>query len=316
MTFSEPVTQVGLTAGKNGTQYLTVWDENGDILGQVTWVPNSDSAFIGLDTNGVPIGMVTYGNDDVWSGVTYGIGGATIMSDTWIWALGTQCEVDSDCEDDGNACTDNLCEAGQCVYPTNENPCDDGDACTDVDTCIDGECVGTSIDCDDMNVCSQDACDTELGCVYEFTEGCCASDEDCLEGEICDLEANACIPDPDPGDTTDTGEDTGEDTESDTDDSGTEESSSDDGSTSSEDSGDTDDTSDSGGESGGDSSSEGSGDDDDVGEDTFGGSLDTFGNDEGGEDGCSCAAQGRRGDGLLGLFGLALLGLLRRRRDD
>ncbi|NVB37224.1 MYXO-CTERM sorting domain-containing protein [Pseudenhygromyxa sp. WMMC2535] len=340
VTFSEPVTQVGLTAGKNGTQYLTVWDENGDILGQVTWVPSSDSAFIGLDTNGVPIGMVTYGNDNVWGGVAYGVGGATIMSDTWIWALGTPCESDADCvendnpctlaacvdgacvqevdpdgvcEDDGNACTDDLCQAGECVHPTNEDPCDDGNACTDVDTCVDGECLGEDIACDDMNICSQDSCNSQLGCVYEFTEGCCVSDEDCLEGEICHFGSNSCIPDPDPDgdDTTDEStEDSGEDTEGSTEDSGTTEDS-DSGSSSSDDSGDT------AGESGEDSSSGGSGEDD-VGDDTFGGGpLDTFGyDDEGGEGGCSCATQGPRGGGLLGLFALAALGLLRRRRDD
>lgn len=88
-TFSTTVTQIGLTAGKNREQFLTVWDQAGSILGQVNWIPDIDSAFIGIDTNGVPIGMVTYGNDDLWNGGTYGFGGLTNYSDTWMWASGS-----------------------------------------------------------------------------------------------------------------------------------------------------------------------------------------------------------------------------------
>ena len=31
---------------KNGTQYLTAWDTNGTMLGQVKWVPANDAAFV------------------------------------------------------------------------------------------------------------------------------------------------------------------------------------------------------------------------------------------------------------------------------
>jgi hypothetical protein len=85
-TLSGVVTQFGLTAGTNGTQYLTAWDLAGAIIGQVTWNPLSDAAFIGIDTLGVPIGMISYGNDDLFSGADYEIAGAIIMSDDWIWA--------------------------------------------------------------------------------------------------------------------------------------------------------------------------------------------------------------------------------------
>lgn len=80
------VTQVGLTASMNGEQFLTVWDKNGAMLGQVTWTPSNDAAFVGIDTNGVPIGMVAYGNDDLFAGATYNVGGVTIISDTWKWS--------------------------------------------------------------------------------------------------------------------------------------------------------------------------------------------------------------------------------------
>ncbi|NJK31212.1 MAG: hypothetical protein HC927_01685 [Deltaproteobacteria bacterium] len=97
VTFNQVVTQVGLTASRNGTQFLTVWDQNGVMLGQVTWQPANDAAFVGIDTNGVPIGMLSYGNDNLWAGQAYGIGGSTIFSDTWIWGSGTPCESEADC---------------------------------------------------------------------------------------------------------------------------------------------------------------------------------------------------------------------------
>ena len=61
-----------------------------------------------------------------------------------------ECRTGGDC-DDGNVCTDDICEDGTCIYPTNEAECDDGDACTQGDHCQDGECVGEPISCEDEN---------------------------------------------------------------------------------------------------------------------------------------------------------------------
>jgi hypothetical protein len=85
-TFSGVVTQVGVTISRNGTQYMTAWDVSGAMIGQVTWTPSNDAAFFGLDTNGVAIGMLALGNDDLWNGAVYDVSGATIISDTWIWS--------------------------------------------------------------------------------------------------------------------------------------------------------------------------------------------------------------------------------------
>jgi hypothetical protein len=44
--------------------------------------------------------------------------------------------------------------------------CDDGLACTTVDVCAAGICVGSvSPECDDANPCTQDFCDDEVGCI-------------------------------------------------------------------------------------------------------------------------------------------------------
>jgi hypothetical protein len=87
-TFSQKVTQFGLTASTNGTQYLTAWDQQGKMIGQVTWKPSGTGAFVGIDTKGVPIAMIAYGNDDVWAGQKYEIGGSTIINDSWVWGSG------------------------------------------------------------------------------------------------------------------------------------------------------------------------------------------------------------------------------------
>jgi hypothetical protein len=49
--------------------------------------------------------------------------------------------VDIVCDDD-NPCTDDRCEAGDCVPESNDAVCDDADPCTVADQCGEGECVG------------------------------------------------------------------------------------------------------------------------------------------------------------------------------
>ncbi len=64
-------------------------------------------------------------------------------------------------------CTDDACDAKTgCTTTHNPAGCDDGDACTDKDTCAGGACAGSKITCDDKNTCTKDACDNAKGCVY------------------------------------------------------------------------------------------------------------------------------------------------------
>ncbi len=74
-----------------------------------------------------------------------------------------------DCSN-SNLCTDEACDpASGCLY----NPVTDGTACLNSNVC-DGEesCFagmcrsGTTLDCDDHNPCSDDFCDTHLGCSH------------------------------------------------------------------------------------------------------------------------------------------------------
>ena len=93
-----------------------------------------------------------------------------------------------DC-DDSNVCTDDNCDSETgCGANMNTAQCDDGDACTTSDNCIDGNCIGdTPPDCNDDNQCTVDACDAATGCqntaVADFTP--CDDGNFCTDAEVC-----------------------------------------------------------------------------------------------------------------------------------
>jgi hypothetical protein len=127
--------------------------------------------------------------------------------------------------DDGNPCTDDSCDASLgCVNTPNTNPCDDLDACTDNDVCGGGTCggtltaaaqacnagngtvcdgleqcnpatgacdAGTPLNCDDSNACTDDSCDSALGCFNLFNANPCDDGTVCTTGDICT--AGACV---------------------------------------------------------------------------------------------------------------------------
>ncbi len=78
----------------------------------------------------------------------------------------------ADC-DDKNQCTADSCDTktGKCVNKAESGKCDDGDACTVGDACkISGDKAtcepgGDKPKCDDANICTDDACDKDKGCV-------------------------------------------------------------------------------------------------------------------------------------------------------
>jgi uncharacterized repeat protein (TIGR01451 family) len=76
--------------------------------------------------------------------------------------------VDLFCPDDGSPC-----------YP---------DLCTSANSCVDGVCGGDEVQCDDQNLCTDDICVPETGCVYDSSQ----------LGDLCDdfigCTANSCDP--------------------------------------------------------------------------------------------------------------------------
>ncbi len=99
--------------------------------------------------------------------------------------------------DDGDPCTTDVCDAdaetgpGGCVFtPTEDAPCDDGDACTAGDVCdAEGECLSgpDAVDCGDDNECTLDVCDALAGCAWipNQTPCCAGSASICDDGNPC-----------------------------------------------------------------------------------------------------------------------------------
>jgi hypothetical protein len=89
--------------------------------------------------------------------------------------------------DDGNACTTDDCLGAEgCEHlPVSGGECMDGNPCTVADHCQEGVCVGTSVDCDDGNSCTDDGCDEFGGCVFEDNSEPCDDGDPCTLGDSC-----------------------------------------------------------------------------------------------------------------------------------
>ena len=100
---------------------------------------------------------------------------------------GPGCFFDSDCLE-GPPCTAGTCSLGECSYDPAPGGCDDGDACTTGDFCLDGACVGEPMLCDDDLDCTTDSC----------ADGVCSSALDagfCVAAGVCEAEGSAsCLP--------------------------------------------------------------------------------------------------------------------------
>jgi len=99
----------------------------------------------------------------------------------------SQCNVDADC-DDGEACTDDVCDDNVCSYVPNSAPCDDGVYCNGADTCGDGTCtVHDGNPCSDGVGCTVDACDEDTSdCSFTPDDAACDDDAYCNGTEVCD----------------------------------------------------------------------------------------------------------------------------------
>ncbi|MBM4395167.1 MAG: putative metal-binding motif-containing protein [Deltaproteobacteria bacterium] len=91
-----------------------------------------------------------------------------------------------DCND-SNPCTQETCIAGVgCRYENLSAPCDDGDACTTGDRCVDGLCTATAgRDCGDGDPCTDDGCEPLIGCVKTPNAAPCDDGDPCTDGDSC-----------------------------------------------------------------------------------------------------------------------------------
>ncbi len=104
--------------------------------------------------------------------------------------LDDECDglVDEDTCDDGNACTNDICNGTDgCEHiALDDIECPDGDLCTVSDICKQGICVGTPMDCDDDNICTDDVCAPETGnCLYAYNALDCDDEDPCTVADEC-----------------------------------------------------------------------------------------------------------------------------------
>lgn len=102
------------------------------------------------------------------------------------------CQSDADCAPLADACNTASCDpnTAACVLTPvmPGEPCDDGDACTTVDTCLEGQCVGAApVDCAALDsFCGVGVCDPQTGT-------CALAGKDGMEGMPCD-DGFVCTP--------------------------------------------------------------------------------------------------------------------------
>ncbi|MEZ4287363.1 MAG: hypothetical protein R3A47_04300 [Polyangiales bacterium] len=122
-----------------------------------------------------------------------------------------ECTADDQC-DDGNECTDKVCDTNVCTFPslaigtecsggmcngaaqdplcvgcTADDQCDDGNDCTN-NVCDNGACQYPSLTAGDT--CATGVCDG-ADTVPECVE--CVADDDCASGETCDTTSSTCV---------------------------------------------------------------------------------------------------------------------------
>lgn len=91
-----------------------------------------------------------------------------------------------DC-DDADPCTNDSCNPDfGCINLLHFGSCDDEDACTVNDYC-DGShvCVGYAVECDDVNPCTNDSCETDAGCIFTPNALPCDDGDPCTVGDTC-----------------------------------------------------------------------------------------------------------------------------------
>ncbi|MBI4716398.1 MAG: hypothetical protein HY763_01205 [Planctomycetes bacterium] len=103
------------------------------------------------------------------------------------------------CPDDGNLCTDDVCNAatGTCSHPAKPNgtTCDDGLFCTVNETCTSGVCGGgVPRSCGDAFPCTADSCDeTANQCSHVPDDRYCDDFQYCNGVEVCSV-SQGCVP--------------------------------------------------------------------------------------------------------------------------
>jgi len=99
--------------------------------------------------------------------------------------------------DDGNVCTDDFCNPLKgCYHKNNTALCAKSFCQSSADTgawtyypasyCADGRCpTQAGVSCDDSNVCTNDSCDENKGCLHDNNTDSCNDGNQCTYGDVC-----------------------------------------------------------------------------------------------------------------------------------
>ncbi len=89
--------------------------------------------------------------------------------------------------DDGNPCTDDSCDPKKgCQKKPNKAVCNDDNACTVTDVCVQGVCqAGKEKSCDDSNPCTTDSCAPKSGCKNAQNKASCEDGSVCTVADYC-----------------------------------------------------------------------------------------------------------------------------------
>ena len=87
-------------------------------------------------------------------------------------------------------CLEAACDplSGVCSFVADHEGfvCDNGDACTVNDKCVEGVCTGgVESNCNDGNPCTDDNCDPEAGCLHSHNTLACEDGNVCTTGDAC-----------------------------------------------------------------------------------------------------------------------------------
>ena len=92
------------------------------------------------------------------------------------------CNDDSDCSAPGD-CMSGTCSGGTCqmTHFPDDTDCNDGDGCTENESCQGGFCLGEDKDCSDGQDCTEDSCTPSTGaCNNMLMTGFCLIDDTCV----------------------------------------------------------------------------------------------------------------------------------------
>ena len=125
---------------------------------------------------------------DTSAGASSWQGLPTILAYGTVTVSAGACSQDMDCED-GNSCTDNVCDAGVCRETVVQGACDDGDPCTINDSCLNTTCLGFAVNCSGLDdACNVGVCNATTGVCEATTineSGLCDDADVCTQGDLC-----------------------------------------------------------------------------------------------------------------------------------